>query len=95
MKNDERSLDYYNRIISDDKPSAQDFLNRGHVLLAMHRISDAIVSYKNALKLMGGNVSALRDAFMADADTLQSRGIELPDLSLLIDAVATTINTNE
>ena len=95
MKNDERSLDYYNRIISDDKPSAQDYLNRGHVLLAMHRISDAIVSYKNALKLMGGNVSALRDAFMADADTMQSRGIELPDLSLLIDAVATTINTNE
>ncbi|MBO7608770.1 MAG: tetratricopeptide repeat protein [Muribaculaceae bacterium] len=87
LGNDERSLAYYDRIIDDDKPTAQDYLNRGHVLLAMKKSPEAIDSYRQALKLMNGNVNELRKAMLNDGEALQSRGIAIADLPLLIDAI--------
>ncbi len=83
---DQRSLDYYDRIIVHDKATAQDHLNRGHVLLALHRTADAIGSYRQALALLNGDGEALRNAFVADLPTLLARGLHPDDLPLIIDA---------
>ena len=88
--NDERSLEYYNRIINEDNPTAQDYLNQGHVLLATNQIPVAIKSYQKALALMKMNSTALRDLIMADKKSLSARGINCDDLPLIIDAVITS-----
>lgn len=98
LGNDARSLDYYDRIIAEDKPTAGDYINRGHLLLAMKNIPEAIVSYRNALKLIESTrkqndasqpgIQFLRESMLADKEALRSRGINLDDIPLLLDAIA-------
>ncbi|MBR6285308.1 MAG: tetratricopeptide repeat protein [Muribaculaceae bacterium] len=84
---DDRSLEYYERIIAQDKPTAQDYLNRGHVLMAMQRIQDAIESYRTSLDLENGDADKLRKAIYADLQPLIARGIDANDLPIIIDAI--------
>ncbi len=83
----ERALDYYDRIAHDDKPTAQDMLNRGHVLLCKGDAAEAIETYRQALNLMKGDCSKFRAAFKADAIELRLHGISAVDQSLIPDVV--------
>ncbi len=83
----DRALDYYDRIARDDKPSAQDLLNRGHVLLCQGQTRDAIDTYRQSLKLMNGDTKAFRAAFKGDAMELRLHGISAVDQALIPDAV--------
>ena len=83
----ERSLDYYDRIARDDKPSAQDLLNRGHVLLCMGQTRQAIDTYKQSMQSMNGEAGAFRTAFKGDAVELRLHGISTVDQALIMDAV--------
>lgn len=87
LGNDERSIAYYDRIINEDSPSAQDYLNRAHALLAMKRMPDAIDSYTKALQLMNGKSEELRKAILSDSEALKSRGISIDDIPIIIDAI--------
>ena len=51
----DRAIDYYDRIARDDTPSAQDLLNRGHVLLCQGKTQEAIETYRKSLGLMDGD----------------------------------------
>ncbi len=84
--NDERALTYYDKIFAEDKPTATDYMNRGHVLLCNKRIPEAIDCYREALRLEK-DASDFRDSFMGDAPQLQSRGISAQDMALIIDAL--------
>ena len=83
----DRALDYYDRIARDDKPTAQDMLNRGHVLLCMGNTQDAIATYREALRLMDGDSKQFRAAFKGDAMELRLHGISTVDQALVPDAV--------
>lgn len=83
----ERALDYYDRIARDDKPSAQDLLNRGHVLLCQGNAEEAIATYRKALQSMGGDKAKFRAAFKGDAMELRLHGISAVDQALIPDAV--------
>ena len=89
----ERALDYYDRIAQDDTPSAQDLLNRGHVLLCQGNTQEAIQTYRESLRLMDGNRQKFRQAFKGDAVELRLHGVSTVDQSLIPDAVC-TINDN-
>ena len=83
----ERAHDYYDRIARDDKPSSQDLLNRGHVLLCQGNTEDAIATYREALKSMDGDSAKFRAAFKGDAMELRLHGISAVDQALIPDAV--------
>ena len=83
----DRAIDYYDRIARDDKPTAQDLLNRGHVLLCQGRTQEAIDTYRQSLALMGGDTKAFRTAFKGDAIELRLHGITTVDQALIPDAV--------
>ena len=86
----ERANDYYGRIARDDKPSAQDMLNHGHVLLCQGDMQEAIRTYREALRLMDGDSSKFRAAFKGDALELRLHGISAVDQSLIPDVVCAT-----
>lgn len=83
----ERAIDYYDRIARDDKPSAQDLLNRGHVLLCQGKTQEAINTYRESLNLMGGVTKKFRNAFKGDALELRLHGVSAVDQALIPDAV--------
>lgn len=87
MGDDQRSLDYLDRIIASGGATAQDYLNRGHTLLVMQRVAEAIDSYRQALRLLKDDFEALRQAFADDCNALVARGINAQDLPLLIDVI--------
>ncbi len=90
----DRAIDYYERIVHDDKPSPQDYLNRGHVLLCQGRMQEAIESYRQSLQGMGGNSEKFRSAFKDDGMELRLHGISAVDQALIPDAVCTTKQDN-
>lgn len=83
----DRALDYYNRISSEDKASAQDLLNRGHVLLCKGDTHEAVRTYRQSLELMGGDATKFRTAFKGDAMELRMHGIPAVDQALIPDVV--------
>ena len=87
LKDYDRALDYYDRIARDDEPTAQDMLNRGHVLLCKGSTQEAIATYREALRLMDGDSKKFRAAFKGDAMELRRHGVSTVDQALVPDAV--------
>ena len=83
----ERALDYYDRISSEDTPTAQDFLNLGHVQLCQGQTQEAIATYRESLRLMDGDCKRFRAAFKGDAVELRLHGVTAVDQALIPDAV--------
>lgn len=90
----DRAIDYYDRIALDDKPSPQDLLNRGHVLLCQGKTQEAIETYRESLKGMNGDTSKFRAAFKDDGMELRLHGISAVDQALIPDAVCSTKHDN-
>ena len=86
----DRALDYYDRIARDDTPTAQDLLNRGHVLLCQGRTQEAIATYRDSLGQMDGDYKKFRSAFKGDAIELRLHGVTAVDQALIPDAVCAT-----
>ena len=88
----EEAVNYYEKIINDDTPSSQDFLNYGHVLQSMSRIADAITQYRKSLELEGNDADAFSELYLADAKYMVNKiGVPSNDYALMLDAV---INNN-
>lgn len=84
----EEAVNYYEKIINDDTPSSQDFLNYGHVLQRMSRIADAITQYRKSLELEGNDADAFSELYLADAKYMVNKiGVPSNDYTLMLDAV--------
>jgi tetratricopeptide (TPR) repeat protein len=90
----DRAIDYYDRIAHEDKPSAQDLLNRGHVLLCMGNTQEAIETYRESLRAMDGDVNKFRSAFKDDGMELRLHGISAVDQALIPEAVCSPQQDN-
>lgn len=87
----EQAVNYYEKIINEDTPSSQDYLNYGHVLQSMGRIADAITQYRKSLDLDGNDQEAFSRLYFDDAKYLVNKlGIPSSDYALLLDAVLQT-----
>jgi tetratricopeptide (TPR) repeat protein len=95
MNDYDRSVQYYDRIIHEDKPSPQDMLNYGHVLLCQGNPQQAIETYRQSLRLMNGDTSKFRVAFKEDAMELRLHGVSAVDQALIPDAVCVTQSSDQ
>lgn len=87
----EQAANYYEKIINEDTPSSQDYLNYGHVLQAAGRISDAITQYRKSLNLEKHDEEVFSRLYFDDAKYLVNKlGIPSSDYALLLDAVLHT-----
>ncbi|MCL2651799.1 MAG: hypothetical protein FWD60_12370 [Candidatus Azobacteroides sp.] len=81
----QQSLDYYEKIL-DNKPEGLDYLNTGHVYLAIKNYQKAIQHYILAVNSLG-SFSKFRDSFNGDIQDLITAGIDQTKIPLLLDLV--------
>ena len=80
----QRSMEYYRKVLNNN-PSATDYLNMGHVALALGNYREAINFYK--LSMTGGDVEKLIANVRADARHLNRAGVSDRTISLTLDAL--------
>lgn len=79
----EQATKYYDRLVSQSKPLAQDFLNAGHVAWTQGNINKAASMYKKCINIEGKDKFKIE--FDADFSILQEKGIEKSDYPLMLD----------
>ncbi len=79
------SIKYYQQII-DNSPNTHDYLNAGHVALAIKNKKEAVKYYVEAAKLTK-NFKQFREIFQADIVHLTKAGVETLLIPLILDKV--------
>ena len=88
----EQAVNYYEKIINDDTPTSQDYLNYGHLLQSMGRIAEAIEKYCKSLAMENNDEEAFAQLYVADAKYMVNKlGVAPSDYSLLLDATLKNI----
>lgn len=83
----EQAVNYYEKIINDDTPTSQDYLNYGHFLQSMGRIAEAIEKYRKSLAMENNDEEAFAQLYVADAKYMVNKlGVAPGDYALLLDA---------
>lgn len=78
------SINYYQKILKNN-PSANDFMNAGHLELILKHKKNALNYYQQALKMQNNNMQEFISAFLPDEEILISAGIEKEFFNLLFD----------
>lgn len=79
----EKSLNYYKKVV-ESSPTAQDYLNIGHLRMAMGHYQDALTSYR----LAGADgQKAIDEIIMADIQYLEKAGIDPVMIDIVIDSL--------
>ncbi len=92
--NYEQSCKYYSQIVLQDSPSAQDFLNYGHALLASGNHKDAIANYYSALVNLNGDFNKFVDMFRTDIPVLAGKRVPHDVIALAIDSAILQYKNN-
>ena len=88
----EQAVNYYEKIINDDTPTSQDYLNYGHLLQSMGRIAEAIEKYRKSLAMENNDEEAFAQLYVADAKYMVNKlGVAPGDYALLLDATLKNI----
>ncbi len=91
LSNDfEQSQTYYKKII-EGNPDATDYLNYGHLHLAIGDYKGAVVCYKKSIKSDNNNQQNFINAISADAQYFGKLGIKEDIIPFVIDAVRYSI----
>ena len=83
----EEALNYYEKIVTEDSPTSQDYLNYGHLRQAMGEMGKAIELYRKSLELENKNIDSFSKLYVADSKYLLAKGITAEDYALVLDAV--------
>jgi tetratricopeptide (TPR) repeat protein len=87
LGNYDKSAGYYDKIMSDI-PSAQDWLNRGHLAFVQHDINAAVAFYEKSINRESENgFSIFASLLRRDKDILNRMGVDDDDISLLLDKI--------
>ncbi|MCC8037516.1 MAG: tetratricopeptide repeat protein [Bacteroidales bacterium] len=78
---------YYNRILIEGQPSAEDYLNMGHLALVKNDFKEAINAYKTFIDLQGDGIEGFVKSFRADRDSLLQMGADPSLIPLVIDTI--------
>ncbi len=78
-------------------PNSNDYLNNGHLMLALGRTRDAIMSYKTSLGESpdAEAIGKFEVAMDADSKFLHDAGVKTGDVARIIDAVAYSVRPND
>ena len=80
----EKSLTYYKKVV-ELSPSWQDYLNIGHLRMAMMQYQDALTSYRLAEKTR--NDGSIADSIMEDSKYLDKAGVDPIMRDIVIDSL--------
>ena len=81
----EQAKKYYEKAI-EQKPSAIDYMNSGHVSWAMGHIEEAATAYGKAV-IASGNRQKFDEMFENDKEVLAEQGIPHQDIPLMLDLI--------
>lgn len=79
-----QSQTYYSKILADN-PTANDYLNIGHLNLVMGDISQAINYYKDSIRLGENNIETFLKNFNNDIPELLKHNISNNDIAIICD----------
>lgn len=79
----EQATKYYERLTSQSKPQAQDYLNSGHVAWTKGEINKAITMYRKCINVEG--MEKFKEELNTDFSILREKGIEKSDYPLMLD----------
>ncbi|MEG0700774.1 MAG: hypothetical protein RR442_04495 [Muribaculaceae bacterium] len=82
--NYEQSKLYYDRVLQDN-PTAEDYLNIGHLSLVGGNIKEAVNYYKKSIIIGQISKQNFMSSFNADCNYLISAGIDETDIPLILD----------
>jgi len=80
---------YYSSKTLGGDPTAQDYLNAGHIAWCQRKISEAIKLYQKSLDFNQNNWELFLETFNEDKSFLIANGIDADEISLLVDAIKT------
>ncbi len=84
----EQAVNYYEKIINEDVPTSQDYLNYGHLLQSMGRITEAIDKYRKSLQLENNDIEAFAKLYSDDRRYMVGKmSIPESDYAIVLDAV--------
>ncbi len=84
---------YYERILSD-APTAEDYLNMGHLELAENNFKEAVDFYKFYIDLGDRSIDDFIKAFSNDKETLVNIGVDTTLIPLVIDTIIYSFKNN-
>lgn len=90
-KKNEQARRYYEKILAE-KPSAQDYMNAGHVEFALGNIKAALNLYRQSIEKDGFNLERFLTAFRQDEEDLKSHGIAPEDIPILLDQLMYSVS---
>ncbi len=82
----EQAWSFYEKILAET-PSSSDYLNAGHVALALGRMKDAIALYLQSIKVDDNNIKNFTHSYNQDRNDLINAGIAPDDLPIIYDQV--------
>ena len=80
------AMDYYTKILGKN-PNAIDYLNAGHVRLAMGANKEALNLYRQALSAQGDSLEKFLESFTADVPDLLQAGVKPENIPILLDCL--------
>lgn len=78
----------YGKLIAGSDTTAEDFLNAGHLSLAVNNLSRAVDNYSACVRMHGNKFTLYLNSMRADTPTLLKLGINPDIIPLIIDSVA-------
>ena len=80
----EEALKYYRLLLAQPSPKAHDWMNTGHVYLAMHQVPQALEHYRQA-ESFEKNHSDFTEKFNKDKNALLAQGLTEEDIQIMLD----------
>ena len=80
------AMKYYTEIL-DNNPNAIDYLNAGHVQLAMGKNKEALHLYMQSLSAQGDSFEKFLESFTADIPDLLQAGVKPENIPILLDCL--------
>lgn len=87
VSNNIQQADYYSKKILENNPSAQDYLNAGHVAWCQHRLTDVIEYYRKSIESHDNKLESFLEKFNEDVPQLISNGIDADEIPLMLDSL--------
>ena len=83
----EEALKYYQLLLAEPSPKAQDWMNAGHVYFVLHQVPQAIEHYLKAQSFEKSH-TAFVEKFNKDKTALLALGLLEEDLQIMLDLIA-------
>lgn len=87
--------DYYVQKLIENEPSAQDYLNAGHIAWCQRKLAAAIAFYNKSLSLMQDNKELFIKTLLEDKSYLLGNGVGEDEIPLLIDAMEVAVSSKQ